>query len=170
MIDRGPRLAPLSTLPARSGALGKRPSRRGLAPCGLPARLTYCGRQPQPTARNVAMTTTAAELLHVELDQATISIEPGGAPVVAHIAIHNLSRIVDRYSVQVGGLDPEWFTVSNSTLSLFPGDTEQIELRIQPPGRRSDLRAGSYPFVVAVRSAGSDSTSTIGGEVAIRGD
>ena len=100
------------------------------------------------------------DLLDVELDAPFLSVEPGGAPVSLTLRIANRSSIVERFTVHVAGLDSEWFVLSSSVVALFPGDTEQIELRIVPPLRRPDLRAGAYPFQVSVRSAGGGATSS----------
>jgi len=88
------------------------------------------------------ITTPTADQLNVELDAPLLTVEPGGAPVTLSLRIENRSSIVDRFSVHVAGLDPDWFTLSSSVVALFPGDTEQIgfgEPRRLAEHRRRDI-------------------------------
>jgi hypothetical protein len=115
------------------------------------------------------MMTASADTLHVEIDTPFVAVEPGGPSTTLMVSVHNRSSIVDRFSVDVVGLDPDWFTLPTPVFSLFPGDTEQVELNIQPPPRRAGLRAGAYPFQVRARSASGDASRSVGAEMVIRG-
>src|ERR1700737_4768924 len=98
-----------------------------------PPRLgTLTGTQRKPAA----MMTTSADTLLVEVDRPCLAVEPGGPPTTLMVSVHNRSSIVDRFTVGVAGLDADWFTLPSPGFALFPGDTERVELHIQPPPRR----------------------------------
>ena len=88
--------------------------------------------------------------LHVEMTPSRIEIEPGATPVEAVVAIQNLGPVVEQYTVEVSGLDSDWYTAPVASIGLFPQDKEQVRVRFHPP-RRQGLRAGAYPFQIIVR-------------------
>ena len=100
------------------------------------------------------MSNTLAEKLKVELDPARIEIEPGGPSQAAVVTLQNLGDGVEQYSVEVTGLDPQWYEASVTSVGLFPQDKDQVRLTFHPP--QSGARPGSYPFRVVVRSSAGD--------------
>lgn len=58
---------------------------------------------------------------------------PRGDTGFISVAISNTSTVIDAYEVQVFGLDPEWVDISPKRLSLFPGDTENVDIRVTLP-------------------------------------
>ncbi|HSL74023.1 MAG TPA: carboxypeptidase regulatory-like domain-containing protein [Ilumatobacteraceae bacterium] len=62
----------------------------------------------------------------------TIVVSPG-ADGYASVAITNTSSVIDAYRVQVFGLDPEWVEVSPTRLSLFPGETANVDIHVRLP-------------------------------------
>ena len=109
-----------------------------------------------------------AETFRVTLTPARIEVEPGAAPADATITLQNSGRIVEQYSVEVAGLDPEWFTAPVASIGLFPQDRDQLRLTFHPP-KRPGVRAGAYPFHVIVRARGSGEEETVQGVLEVRG-
>ena len=60
--------------------------------------------------------------------------------------IHNLSDVVEVFSIEVEGIPSDWYTLSVTSVSLFPGDKETIRLVVAPP-------------VTTAAAAGSDSVA-----------
>src|SRR4051812_4179510 len=89
-------------------------------------------------------------VLSVELNPEHVEVEPGGQPIEVIVSVHNLSNIVEQYTIQIVGLDGDWFTAPVASLSLFPQDRDQVRLTLHPP-KRQGVRTGSYPFQVVVR-------------------
>lgn len=56
-----------------------------------------------------------------------------GADGHVALTITNTSEVIDAFRVQVFGLDPDWVTVEPARLSLFPGQTEQVDIRVELP-------------------------------------
>jgi hypothetical protein len=61
-----------------------------------------------------------------------VEVEPGQGGFIS-VAITNTADVIDAYSVQVFGLDPTWVEVSPERVSLFPGDTANIDVRVHLP-------------------------------------
>ena len=47
-----------------------------------------------------------------------------GAEVEAVIEVTNAGRILDFYSIEITGVPDGWWHLSESELSIFPGDTQ----------------------------------------------
>jgi hypothetical protein len=109
-----------------------------------------------------------SDKLRVELSPSEIQIEPGGSAVEAVVTLQNLGAVVEQYLVEVIGLDPEWFSAPVGSVGLFPQDTDQIRITFHPP-KRQNLRAGSYPFQIKVRSRGGAQEELTSGTLAVRG-
>ncbi len=92
-----------------------------------------------------------------------------GASVETAISIKNQSQIVDQFVIKVEGLDPMWWSLSVSSVSLFPGDQDQTKLTLRPP-KEAEAKAGSYPFQIKVISqANTQEITTADGFLVIRG-
>ena len=80
-----------------------------------------------------------------------IPVVPGEA---AHLTLtlHNAGDRVTEYRITLTGLDASWYTLSHSSLALFPGDREQVQVTLAPP-RSSESRAGTYPAALSVTSS-----------------
>jgi hypothetical protein len=92
-----------------------------------------------------------AEPITVNLTPPDVKVAAGGEPVEIVANIRNAGTTVDQYSIEVENLDPSWYTVGAQSVSLFPGDSAPIPIRIHPP-KGSTTRAGHYTFVVRARS------------------
>ena len=92
-----------------------------------------------------------------------------GASVETAISIKNQSQIVDQFLVKVEGLDPTWWSLSVSSVSLFPGDQDQTKLTVRPP-KEAEAKAGSYPFQIKVISqANTQEVTTVDAYLILRG-
>ncbi|MDE2843017.1 MAG: hypothetical protein OXN21_06510 [Chloroflexota bacterium] len=76
---------------------------------------------------------------------------PPGEQVTAQVQVQNFGRVVDAYSVEVQGLNPDWYVLSTDSVSLFPGDSGQLNLVINIPAG-SGATAGWYEFYIRVAS------------------
>ncbi|HLB12469.1 MAG TPA: hypothetical protein VJO15_05875 [Dehalococcoidia bacterium] len=92
-----------------------------------------------------------SDRIRVSLTPPTVEAEAGGRPVEVTVAVQNSGPVVDQYTLELEGLDPQWYSLPVSSVSLFPQDSSQITLSLHPP-RRSATRAGGYPYVVRARS------------------
>ena len=92
-----------------------------------------------------------------------------GEAVETAISIKNQSQIVDQFLVKVEGLDPTWWSLSVSSVSLFPGDQDQMKLTVRPP-KEAEAKAGSYPFQIKVISqANTQEVTTVDTYLVLRG-
>ena len=82
----------------------------------------------------------------LSLSATKLEVAPGES-VEATITIRNQSQIVDQFGIRIQGLDPTWWTLSTSSVSLFPGDQGEAKVTIHPP-KEAESRAGSYSFQV----------------------
>jgi hypothetical protein len=108
------------------------------------------------------------DTLSVEVNPSKIEIEPGATPVEVTVSIQNLGDVVEQYTVEVTGLDSDWFTAPVASIGLFPQDKEQVKIRFHPP-KRQGLRAGAYPFKIEVRGRSGSQEQAIDGVVDVRG-
>lgn len=92
-----------------------------------------------------------AEPIVVNLTPPEVEVAAGGDPVDIVANIRNAGPTVDQYSIEVENLDPSWYTISVQSVSLFPGDSAPIPIKLHPP-KTSNTRAGRYTFVVRARS------------------
>ena len=70
--------------------------------------------------------------LHATAWPDAIEVARGDAGLIS-VAISNTSDVIDAYEVQVFGLDPEWLEITPKRLSLFPGVTENVDIRVRLP-------------------------------------
>jgi hypothetical protein len=104
--------------------------------------------------------------LQVDLNPARITMDASGEPVELLVVVRNLGDVVDQYSVEISGLDSDWFAPPPS-IGLFPQDTETVRINLHPP--RAALRKGNYPFRVLVRSRGGAAEESAEGMLEIGG-
>lgn len=79
-----------------------------------------------------------------------VSVE-AGATVPLGIEIANRSDESDRFELEIEGLDPDWTAVPVPTFGVDPRDIQSEKVFFKPP-RVSESLAGTYPFVLKVRS------------------
>ncbi|HEX9990216.1 MAG TPA: hypothetical protein VGE45_17290 [Chloroflexia bacterium] len=92
-----------------------------------------------------------AEPIVVNLTPPEVKVAAGAEPVEIVANVRNAGTTVDQFSIELENIDPTWYTVLVQSVSLFPGDSAPIPIRIHPP-KGSNTRAGHYTFVVRARS------------------
>jgi hypothetical protein len=79
-----------------------------------------------------------------------VEIEPGSTATVA-IEITNRADLPERFELILEGIDPTWTAIPVPEFVVEPHATHSERIFLKPP-RESDSTAGTYPYVVAVRS------------------
>jgi hypothetical protein len=111
----------------------------------------------------------SSEPVVVQLTPPAIQIAAGASPVEITANIRNAGATVDQYSIELENLDPTWYTITEQSVALFPGDSAPILIRIHPP-KSSNTRAGNYKFIVRARSHADPSlVGTTKGEIQVGG-
>ena len=87
-----------------------------------------------------------------------VEVEAGATTPVG-LTVVNRGEATDRYEVEVEGIDPEWRFVPVPVFAVEPGESRSEKLFLKPP-RLPESVAGSYPFVVRVRSLESGESRT----------
>ena len=98
----------------------------------------------------MASTTSDIQKIVVSLSTADIVIEPGStAQLIVSMTIRQDQP--DRLSIEVEGIDVEWYAIPVPAVNVAPGATvtERILFKV---ARNSANRAGAYPFLVRVQA------------------
>ncbi|MFE5402591.1 hydrolytic protein [Streptomyces sp. NPDC056580] len=85
------------------------------------------------------------------LDIPAVTVTPGDTTTTT-LTVRNDSDIVEAYSLEVVGDCASWTTVEPARVSLYPGTSETVTLRLEPP-RSPEIRAGEMPLGVRVLPA-----------------
>ncbi|HZF87255.1 hydrolytic protein [Streptomyces sp.] len=85
------------------------------------------------------------------LDIPEATVAPGDTATTS-LTVRNDSDIVEAYSLEVVGDCASWTTVEPARVSLYPGTSETVTLRLAPP-RSPEIRAGEVPLGVRVLPA-----------------
>ncbi len=93
-------------------------------------------------------------------------VEPGSTVPVA-IEVANRSDNQVGYEIEIEGLDPTWTAVPVPTFTVDPGESHVERFFLKPP-RDSESLAGTYPYVVVVRSLETGETKTVQGALEVR--
>ncbi|MFD7290274.1 hypothetical protein [Streptomyces sp. NPDC059863] len=96
--------------------------------------------------------------LTASLDASSVTAEPGARTDVP-LQILNSGSTVEEYRFEVVGACAAWATVEPRTLSLYPGASDTVVLRLTPP-RDPSVPAGETPFGVRVVPT-SESSETV---------
>ncbi|MEE1783221.1 hydrolytic protein [Streptomyces sp. SP17BM10] len=88
------------------------------------------------------MTTSA------ELGLPTLTVAPGGVATTT-LTVRNGLDIVEAYSLEVVGDCAAWTTVEPARVSLYPGTSTTVTVRLAPP-RSPAARAGEFPLGIRV--------------------
>ncbi|MFB6977774.1 COG1470 family protein [Streptomyces scopuliridis] len=86
--------------------------------------------------------------LTASLDASSVTAEPGAQTDVP-LQVLNSGSTVEEYRFEVVGACAAWSTVEPRTLSLYPGASGTVLLRLTPP-RDSSVPAGETPFGIRV--------------------
>lgn len=83
-----------------------------------------------------------------ELDFGAVTVAPGDTATTSLI-VRNESQIVEAYTFEVAGPCAPWTAVEPERLSLYPGTSASVTVRLSPP-RSPAVRAGQVPLAVRV--------------------
>lgn len=86
-----------------------------------------------------------------ELEIPTVTVSPGGEATTT-LTVRNDSDIVEAYTLEVVGDCAAWSTVEPARVSLYPGTSETVTVRLAPP-RSPEIRAGEIPMGIRVLPA-----------------
>ena len=70
--------------------------------------------------------------MHVSAWPDAVTVDSGGVAQVT-VVVTNTTEVIDAYSIDVLGMDATWVTSSADRISLFPGESEQVDLTITIP-------------------------------------
>jgi hypothetical protein len=102
-------------------------------------------------------------VLHVttspELDFAAVVVTPGGTATTS-LTVRNDSEIVEAYTFEVVGPCAPWTAIEPERLSLYPGTSGTVTVRLSPP-RSPEVRAGEVPLAVRVLPAERPELATV---------
>jgi hypothetical protein len=82
------------------------------------------------------------------LDIPAVIVTPGDIATTT-LTVRNDSDIVEAYDLKVVGDCADWTTVEPARVSLYPGTSETVTIRLEPP-RSPEIRAGEMPLGVRV--------------------
>ncbi|MEO5953663.1 MAG: NEW3 domain-containing protein [Chloroflexia bacterium] len=74
-----------------------------------------------------------------------------GQPVEFTANIRNAGDAVDQYGIEVDGIPQEWYSIDVQSLTLFPGDSIDVKVKVLVPENAGAI-SGAYPFGIAARS------------------
>ncbi|MEU2353433.1 hydrolytic protein [Streptomyces misionensis] len=80
-----------------------------------------------------------------------VTVTPGGTAATS-LTVRNDSDIVEAYTLEVVGDCAPWAVVEPERVSLYPGTSETVTVRLAPP-RSPEVRAGDVPLAVRVLPA-----------------
>ena len=95
----------------------------------------------------------------VQLTPDFIPVEPGATTPVS-VVVANKSEELDRFELEIEGVDPEWTAVPVPTFSVDGLEIHSEKIFFKP-SRTSESLAGNYPFVVRVRSLITGESKTV---------
>src|SRR3990172_556168 len=108
------------------------------------------------------------EAVRITLEPPALTLQAGGDTAEAVATVHNLGEVLDQYDLDIEGLERAWYTIHAPSVGLFPGDHSEVRISLHPP-KRSDIRAGDYPFLVkAVSQVSRDRAGTAKGMLKIQ--
>jgi hypothetical protein len=102
----------------------------------------------------------------LRLAQDLVGVEPGASASVA-LTVINQGDLLDRYELEVDGIDHEWKAIPVPVFTVEPGVEHSERVFFRPP-RASESLAGNYPFVVRVRSLETGETRTAQGVLEVQ--
>ena len=95
----------------------------------------------------------------VQLTPDFIPVEPGATTPVS-VVVANKSDELDRFELEIEGVDPEWTAVPVPTFVVEALEVHSEKIFFKP-SRTSESRAGNDPFVVRVRSLVTGESKTV---------
>lgn len=102
----------------------------------------------------------------VQLAEATYPVEPGSSAAVA-VEVKNLGSQAETFELSVEGVDQHWAAVPVPSFTVEAGETVVERIFLKPP-RESESTAGTYPFLVTVRSLDSGDSKVAQGTLDVK--
>jgi len=99
---------------------------------------------PKPQART-------SDKIKVSLSGLKLQTQAGLVPAQATVQVQNLSDIVDKFTIEVNGLDDSWYSRSAASIALMPQAIDQVQISFLPP-KKKGVKSGTFTFGVTVRS------------------
>ena len=93
----------------------------------------------------------ASDRIRASLSSAQLKLQMGGVPEIASLQLQNMGEIVDKFIVDIEGIEADWYSRSASSIALMPQTTEQAQISFQVP-KKKGIKAKAYPFAIVVRS------------------
>ncbi|NVM57080.1 MAG: hypothetical protein HWN51_03040, partial [Desulfobacterales bacterium] len=88
--------------------------------------------------------------VEISAEPAAITLLAGDTAEVT-VSIRNLGQTIDQLTLGIDGLEPDWYTVPVSSVSLFPNDQDDLRIVLHPP-HAAESKPGPHPFRVNVTS------------------
>jgi len=101
-----------------------------------------------------------SDRIRASLSSTQLKLQMGGIPEIAVLQLQNMGEIVDKFVVDIEGIDADWYSRSASSIALMPQTTEQDQISFQVP-KKKGVRARNYPFAIVVHSQTNPSDVTI---------
>ena len=118
------------------------------------------GRLPALTCRSTGPAPSVGPVTtSPELDFASVVVAPGDTETTS-LTVRNDSEIVEAYTFEVIGPCAPWTEVEPERLSLYPGTSGTVAVRLSPP-RSPEVRAGELPLAVRVLPAERPELATV---------
>jgi uncharacterized membrane protein len=108
-----------------------------------------------------------SERIRASLSSTHLRLPMGGYPEVTTLQLQNLGEIVDKFLIEVEGIETDWYSRSASSLALMPQTTEQMQISFQIP-KKKGAKARIYPFAIIIRSQTTpDDVTIINGNIEV---
>lgn len=109
----------------------------------------------------------SSERIRASLSSSDLTCQAGGTPEIVTVQLQNLGDTVDKFMVEVEGLDEVWYSRSASSIALMPQGVEQMQITFHPPKKRG-VKEKAYPFAVKVRSQNDlDEAAIVTGQIQV---
>jgi hypothetical protein len=93
----------------------------------------------------------ASDRIRASLSSSQLKLQMGGVPEITSLQLQNMGEIVDKFIVDIEGIEADWYSRSASSIALMPQTTEQAQISFQVP-KKKGIKARTYPFAIIVRS------------------
>ncbi len=98
----------------------------------------------------MASGTTDVQKIVVTLSETDIAVDPGSVTQLT-VTISNRQETADRVSLEIEGVDVEWYAIPVPAANVSPGASIVLKVPFRV-ARDSSNRAGTYPFLVRVQA------------------
>jgi hypothetical protein len=97
------------------------------------------------TSQSLEYSTTIICGVDISINPSTAIVQPGSSTSFI-INVHNTGNMQDTYTLTANGLNPTWYTFSQTSITISAGQTVQVTLTISPP--HTSMILEDYPFIV----------------------